>query len=110
MHIGGRPCSEGSQGLPSGVQLTACKVDDIEAFAKDMLAKGHCVVIGLQSTGAPPRLSTPCWCPPLPPRAPPLAPCLHDTGTPAQPLCQRLCRLGLWKVAHTHQAVLQQAC
>ena len=35
------------------MQLTACKVDDIEAFAKDMLAKGHCVVIGLQSTGEP---------------------------------------------------------
>lgn len=34
------------------VQLTACKVDHIEKFAKDQLAKGHCIVIGLQSTGA----------------------------------------------------------
>lgn len=33
------------------VQLTACKVGPIEEFAKKMLAEGHCVVIGLQSTG-----------------------------------------------------------
>ena len=49
-----KACREGSQCLSPVVQLTACKVDDIEAFAKDMLAKGHCVVIGLQSTGALP--------------------------------------------------------
>ena len=33
------------------LQLTACKVDDMVEYAKNMLAKGHCVVIGLQSTG-----------------------------------------------------------
>ena len=33
------------------LQLTACKIDDIESFAKKMLAEGHCIVIGLQSTG-----------------------------------------------------------
>ena len=34
------------------VQLTASKVTHIIGFAKRMLADGHCVVIGLQSTGA----------------------------------------------------------
>ena len=39
------------------VQLTACKVKHIETFAKQMLAEGHCVVIGLQSTGWPSTIS-----------------------------------------------------
>ena len=34
------------------MQLTACKVEQIETFSKKMLAEGHCIVIGLQSTGA----------------------------------------------------------
>lgn len=83
MHVGGRPHCKGSQGPLSVLQLTACKVDDIEAFAKDMLAKGHCVVIGLQSTGEPPWWSTPC-CSGPPPCFTMLM--LANTGTPAQPL------------------------
>ncbi|CAL8469508.1 g9049 [Coccomyxa elongata] len=31
--------------------LTACKVEQIETFSKKTLAEGHCIVIGLQSTG-----------------------------------------------------------
>ena len=33
------------------LQLTGCKVDYIVDFATNQLAKGYCVVIGLQSTG-----------------------------------------------------------
>ena len=33
------------------MQLTGCKVDYIVDFARDQLAKGYCIVIGLQSTG-----------------------------------------------------------
>ena len=40
----------GLTSMPS-VQLTGCKVDYIEEFATNQLAKGYCVVIGLQSTG-----------------------------------------------------------
>lgn len=42
------------------MQLTACKVEQIETFSKKMLAEGHCIVIGLQSTGAlsPQQLDT----------------------------------------------------
>ena len=40
----------GLNGVPV-VQLTGCKVDYIVDFAKDQLAKGYCIVIGLQSTG-----------------------------------------------------------
>ena len=43
------------------MQLTASKVEHIVKFAKEMLADGHCVVIGLQSTGA-----TTCEHPALP--------------------------------------------
>ena len=42
-------CIPKSMGL--SVQLTASKVTHIVGFAKRMLADGHCVVIGLQSTG-----------------------------------------------------------
>ena len=41
---------KGLTGVPA-VQLTGCKVDYIVDFATNQLAKGYCVVIGLQSTG-----------------------------------------------------------
>ena len=41
---------KGLSGVPV-VQLTGCKVDYIVDYATNQLAKGYCVVIGLQSTG-----------------------------------------------------------
>ncbi len=74
------------QGVGVRLQLTACKIDDIEAFAKKMLAKGHCIVIGLQSTGThffnPAKNEKACM----------VAPLLRPIGCLAlQMICRRAC-------------------
>ena len=50
---------KGLTGVPA-VQLTGCKVDYIVDFATNQLAKGYCVVIGLQSTGDCQPSVSPC--------------------------------------------------